>query len=208
VVTATLFGEEALDFYRGLLADNSKSYWTAHKHAYERAVREPMRRLLDALASEFDAEPVVFRPYRDVRFSRDKSPYKTHQGALLQVRPGTGYWLQLDAEGALVGGGFHAQSRDETARFRAAVDDNESGSRLVAILALLTGYDIEGDQVRTRPRGVPADHPRLDLMRREFLTVARGIAPSTLTTDAVRADWTRLRPLVAWIVSHVGSDGT
>lgn len=207
-MVTTLFGEEALGFYRGLLADNSKSYWTAHTHVYERAVRDPMRLLLDALAPEFEAEPVLFRPYRDVRFSKDKSPYKTHQGALLQVRPGTGYWVQLDAEGALVGGGFHAQNRDETARFRAAVDDHESGSRLVAILAVLTRYDIGGDQVRTRPRGVPADHPRLDLMRREFLTVARRVAPAALTTDAVRADWTRLRPLVAWINRHVGSEGT
>ena len=67
---------EALEFYEGLEADNSKVYWTEHKDTYTTAVHGPMAALLSDLADEF-GEGRIFRPYRDVRFSADKSPYKT-----------------------------------------------------------------------------------------------------------------------------------
>ncbi len=86
--------EEALDFYDGLAVDNSKSYWTEHKAVYEDKILRPMTELTEELAPEF-GEPKIFRPYRDVRFSKDKSPYKTHIGAVIG---GTGY-IQLSAEG-------------------------------------------------------------------------------------------------------------
>jgi uncharacterized protein (TIGR02453 family) len=158
-----------------------------------------MRALLDELAPSFDAEPVVFRPYRDVRFSADKSPYKTHQGGFLEVASGTGYWLQLDAEGVHLGGGFHAQGRDQTDRYRSAVDDAGTGGQLAAILGKLAGYQVGGEQVATRPRGVSADHPRLDLMRRKFLTVARGFDVGEFTAATARREWTKLRPLIGWL---------
>jgi uncharacterized protein (TIGR02453 family) len=202
-VNAAVFGAEALDFYRGLEADNTKAYWTARKDTYERAVRDPMRALLDELAPVFEAEPTMFRPYRDVRFSADKSPYKTHQGGFLAIGPGVGYWLQLDAEGVQLGGGFHADDKDQTARYRAAVDNPGTGQQLEAILMRLNGFQIGGDQVATRPRGVPADHPRLDLMRRRFLTVSRPVPVEELTVALVRREWTRLRPLIDWIDTFV-----
>src|SRR6478609_4865719 len=107
----TVFAEEAFTFYEGLSADNSKTYWTAHKDVYEKAVREPMQQVLEKLAPAFEADVVIFRPYRDVRFSKDKSPYKTAQGGFLELAPGVGYYLQIDAEGVLVGGGFHPHER-------------------------------------------------------------------------------------------------
>jgi uncharacterized protein (TIGR02453 family) len=204
-VNAALFGDEALEFYRGLEADNTKAYWTAHKDTYERAIRDPMRALLDELAPVFEAEPTLFRPYRDVRFSADKSPYKTHQGGVLHVTHGVGYWLQLDAEGVSVGGGFHAHDKDQTGRYRAAVDNPATGPELQRILRSLTGYHVGGDQVATRPRGVPADHPRLDLMRRHFLSVSRPIPTDEFSVAVARREWTRLRPLVDWIDTFVFS---
>src|SRR5579862_3685858 len=83
--------EEALDFYDGLAADNTKTYWTEHKAVYEDKILRPMAELTEELAAEF-GEPKIFRPYRDVRFSRDKTPYKTHIGAVIG---GNGY-VQLD----------------------------------------------------------------------------------------------------------------
>jgi len=68
--------EEVLDFYEGLIADNSKTYWTAHKPVYDGKIHRPMAELTEELAAEF-GEPKIFRPYRDVRFSADKTPYKT-----------------------------------------------------------------------------------------------------------------------------------
>jgi len=201
----TGFGDDAFVFYEGLTADNSKTYWTAHKDVYDTAVRGPVTALLDALAPVFDATPVVFRPYRDVRFSADKSPYKTAQGAFLEVEPGVGYWISVGADGVTVGGGFHAHDRAQISRFRAAVDDDTSGRALVGVLEKLTkaGYEIGGQAVRTRPRGVPADHPRLDLMRHEYVTVGRHVddeqAGSAGFVEVLTADWRRVAPLVEWV---------
>lgn len=196
-----IFPDEAFTFYDGLNADNSKTYWNAHKEVYERAVREPMRELLEKLAPAFDAEVTMFRPYRDVRFSKDKSPYKTAQGGFLETAPSLGYWMQVDAEGVMIGGGFHAHDREQTNRYRAAVDASSSGAELEAITAKLVkaGYQIGGQQVATRPRGVPADHPRLDFMRREYVTVYRALDPATLTAALVQKEWKKVTPLVQWV---------
>lgn len=93
---------EALDFYEHLEADNSKTFWQSHKDRYEQAVREPMERLLDELEPEFGPGR-IFRPNRDVRFSADKSPYKTHIGAHLAA----GGYVQLSADGLACGNGLY-----------------------------------------------------------------------------------------------------
>jgi uncharacterized protein (TIGR02453 family) len=202
------FGDAAYDFYLGLVADNSKAYWSEHKQVYESEVREPMEALLDQLAPAFGGAPSLFRPYRDVRFSKDKSPYNTRQGALLTIAPGVGYYLSLDADGLNVGGGFFTHERGQVKRFRAAVDREASGSELEAIVAKLEkrGLEIGGAQVRTRPRGVPADHPRLELMRREFLTAGRAVAPSEAAgagfAAALKKEWQAMAPLVEWVMAN------
>ncbi len=83
------FPAESFGFYERLEADNSRGFWNAHKGDYQRYVREPMLALADELEDEFGAAQ-VFRPYRDTRFSADKSPYKNHQGMFVQRVPGTG----------------------------------------------------------------------------------------------------------------------
>ena len=92
---------EAVEFYEGLEADNSKSYWTSHKAVYEDAVLGPMQELTELLAAEF-GEPKIFRPYRDIRFSADKTPYKTHIGAVL----GHTSYVQFSADGLGAGAGM------------------------------------------------------------------------------------------------------
>src|ERR1700683_348036 len=105
--------EEALDFYDGLAAENTKSYWTEHKAFYEAKILRPMTEQTETRAAEC-GEPKIFRPYRDVRFSADKTPYKTHIGAVVG---GTGY-LQLSAEGLAAGAGIGQLSPDQLARYR------------------------------------------------------------------------------------------
>jgi Conserved hypothetical protein (DUF2461) len=95
------FPAAAFDFYAGLGADNSRTYWAAHRDVYEDAVRAPLAALLAELAGEFGGMVSLFRPFRDVRFSKDKSPYKTHQGSFAEIAPGVGYHLQVDADGLL-----------------------------------------------------------------------------------------------------------
>jgi uncharacterized protein (TIGR02453 family) len=202
---------DAVRFYAELAKDNTKAFWTANKARYEAAVREPFTGLLDALADDF-GEANVFRPYRDTRFSADKTPYKTHQGAIVQVADGLGWYVQLSADGLTTGGGFHHHAPDQVARFRAAVDDDGPGRRLEQVVLELdaAGFEVGGEQLKTRPRGAPADHPRLYLLRHKSLTATRDHGtPDWMSTpevvDHVRQDWETIRPLVDWIAEHVGA---
>src|ERR671923_2804284 len=108
---------EAIEFYEGLEADNSRTYWQEHKAVYEEVVRGPMDQLLTELAPEF-GEGRIFRPYRDVRFSKDKSPYKTAIGATA----GTAGYVHVDARGLAAGSGMWEMAPDQLERYRAAVD--------------------------------------------------------------------------------------
>src|SRR5258707_11559094 len=115
---------EALAFYAGLEDDNSREYWTSRKAVYQERVLRPMEELLDELEPEF-GEPKIFRPYRDVRFSKDKTPYKTHLGAML----GGGY-VQLSARGLAVGDGMYGMASDQVGRYREAVAAGRTGGEL------------------------------------------------------------------------------
>src|SRR6266516_1312614 len=116
---------EAVEFYEGLAADNSRTYWHEHKPVYDTAVRGPMDELLAELAGEF-GEGKVFRPNRDVRFSADKSPYKTAIGAVLA---GGGY-VQLSADGLAAGCGMYEMASEQLDRYRRAVVDDGPGVAL------------------------------------------------------------------------------
>ena len=209
------FGEHAIDFYDGLVADNSKSYWTDHKGVYQADVREPMEALLAELSGEFATEfsrATVFRPYRDVRFAKDKTPYKTHCGGVIESGRGAGaYYVELSPAGIRTGGGcFHLQP-DQLARFRTAVAEEIHGQALATIITKLekAGWDLAGDRLATRPRGVPADHPRLDLLRYRSVHAMRGWPPDDVLheralLDRVRKAWRALRPFNEWARDHVG----
>ncbi|MFN8169465.1 MAG: DUF2461 domain-containing protein [Candidatus Nanopelagicales bacterium] len=101
----TGFPAEAFEFYEALRADNTKTFWAAHKDDYQRAVRAPLEALMAELEPEFGPAS-VFRPYRDVRFSKDKTPYKDHQGAFCGAEDGVGWYVQVSADGLMVAGGW------------------------------------------------------------------------------------------------------
>jgi uncharacterized protein (TIGR02453 family) len=210
VPTFNGFSDRAFDFYDELAANNSKSFWAEHKTVYETEVRDPMRALVAELEPEF-GEATLFRPYRDVRFSKDKSPYKTHQGAFVGIEPGIGYYVQLDSEGLLAGGGFHHHASAQVERYRKAVDDTSTGTGLEAIVAGLrdAGLELEGERLKTRPRGYDVDHPRIALLRfKSLMALKRFGAPDWLATpaaaDQVRDVWRILVPLSEWIIRNVG----
>lgn len=202
------FPEAALDFYDDLEIDNSKVFWEAHKDTYRHAVAAPMTAMTTALADEF-GEVKVFRPYRDVRFAKDKTPYKTHQGAFIAVAPATGYYVEISAPGVKVAAGFYHAEAATLAAVRRAVDNDLFGPELEKILAKLAkaGWDVGGDQLKTAPRGWPKDHPRIGLLRHKSITVTKdyGFDPIIHTAglvDRVRKDWRQTRPLVDWILAH------
>ena len=153
---------EAIEFFEGLEADNSKAYWQAHKTVYEQEVRAPMEGLLAELEPTY-GDGKIFRPYRDVRFSADKSPYKTNIAATIGRR-----YVQLNADAFGVGCGRWEMSSEDLERYREAVDDDRSGRELVKLVeaASTAGLEISGHEVlKTAPRGYPKDHPRIELLR-------------------------------------------
>ncbi|RLV47898.1 DUF2461 domain-containing protein [Nocardioides mangrovicus] len=205
------FPVAALDFYDDLELDNTRSFWTAHKAIYDEAVRAPMVALTQALEKEFGAAK-IFRPYRDVRFAKDKTPYKTHQGAYVGVAPATGWYVQVGAPGVRVGAGFYGADAPTLARIRAAIDDDRTGPELEAMLRRLErkGFERGGDRLKTSPRDYDRDHPRIDLLRHRSLVMGRsyGFEPVVHTADLlaeVRRDWRALKPLVQWVAFRTGT---
>ncbi len=208
----TGFPEAALDFYDDLELDNTKSFWEAHRSVYESAVRAPMLALTADLAAEFGTAK-VFRPYRDVRFARDKTPYKTHQGAFVAVAPATGWYVEIGSPGVRVGGGYYHAGGPDLARIRAAIDTDHSGEELGRILAGLVaqGFEMRGEQLKTAPRGYTVEHPRIALLRYTSMTLGRSYGFENLDTpdlvERVRHDWRELRPLVEWVAARVDTLG-
>ncbi len=203
------FPVSALDFYDDLEVDNTKSYWEKHKATYAESVKAPMTALCAALAPEF-GDAKVFRPYRDVRFAKDKTPYKTHQGAFVAAGPATGWYVEISARGLRVGAGFYEASGARLASIRGAMAHDITGPQLERLVAEYErdGWEIGGEQLKTSPRGYDADHPRIDLLRRKQLFVGRPHGFDNLdepaVLDRVRDDWRALRPLVEWIAAHAG----
>jgi uncharacterized protein (TIGR02453 family) len=201
------FPDEGLVFYEGLEADNSKTYWTRHKSDYETHVRGPLLALLEELGP-------VFRPYRDVRFSHDKTPYKTHQGAVVwpEGQGAGGWYVQISAVGLSVSGGAWRLESDQVDRFRRAVADDVQGPRLQAEVDRLLGlgFATNGERLTRLPSGYPADSPRADLLRHKSLYATRRWDPADWlhdrrALDEVRGAWRELRTLNAWLGDNVGA---
>ncbi len=205
------FPEEALLFFEGLEADNSKSYWSDHRDRYERAVHGPMLALLAALEPEFGAGK-MFRPYRDVRFSADKTPYKTHAGAVVGTGDAAGScYVQVSAAGLMVGAGYYHLAADQLSRYRESVAADGPGRRLAAEVDRLqaAGWTLVGDRLTRAPRGVDPDHPRIELLRHKGLAAMLEFgAPDWLSDprclQEVAAAWRRAQGLTGWLARHVG----
>jgi uncharacterized protein (TIGR02453 family) len=198
------FPDAALDFYDDLELDNTRSFWESHKHVYDAAVRQPMLALTAELAEEFGPAK-VFRPYRDVRFAKDKTPYKNHQGAIVQVGAATGYYVEIGSPGVRVSGGYYHAAAPDLARIRTAIDVEHSGTVLERTVYDLeqAGFVLGGEKLKTTPRGYPAEHPHIELLRHRSLSMTRYYGFENLHTpdllDRVRTDWRDLRPLVEWV---------
>ena len=199
--------ERAFEFYEGMEADNSKAYWTAHRAVYDADILAPTEALLEELAEEF-GDGRIFRPYRDVRFSPDKSPYKTAMAATLS----RGGYVRLSADGLAVGSGYHMMSPDQLARYRVAVAEDISGEQLLRVIGQVEadGLAILGeDRLKTAPRGYPKDHPRIDLLRNKGLIAWREwpVEPWMHTARAkgrIVENFRAALPLREWLDDHVG----
>lgn len=198
----------AFRFYEDLEENNNREWWLEHKATYVAEVREPLTALLAELEPRFGPAK-IFRPNRDIRFSQDKSPYKTAQGAFAATREGVGYYVQISADGLLIGGGYHSHTPAQLARYRAAVDAPDSGLALQEITDAVSaaGFAIEGEKLKTVPRGFDKDHPRAELLKHKSLSAGVEVGqPAWLSTaaakDEIASRWETLRPLVEWVSEY------
>ncbi len=204
------FPPAAFEFYERLRAENTPEFWTANKATYDQAVRGPMREL----CAEFpDVGPFhIFRPYQDRRFVKDRPPYKDHQGAIGESEGGSSFYVHVSADGMLVGAGYYHLAADQLVRYRGAVDREATGTELVAIVERLrsAGLSVTArDVLKRAPRGVPLDHPRLELLRFGGLIATRSWPVSAWMHTArasarVAEQWAVAAPLCAWMDRHVG----
>jgi uncharacterized protein (TIGR02453 family) len=198
---------EAIEFFEALETDNSKTFWHAHKSVYEQEVKRPMQELLDELADEF-GEGKIFRPNRDIRFSLDKSPYKTNIAGTLSK----GGYISLSAEALGVGSGMYMPMPDQLERLRRAVADDRTGKQIEKLVDAVRAKGIEvsaHEELKTAPKGYPKDHPRIELLRMKGMITWRQwpIAAWVGTAKAKQRIVDVLhaaKPINAWLDKHVG----
>lgn len=207
------FPAAALDFYAGLEADNAKPYWEKHRDVYETLVKAPMAALLGSLPDGYPPFTIM-RPYRDIRFSKDKSPYKTECGASGWTDRGAGYYLGLSSSGVVAGAGMYELGRDQLERFRTAVADEAIGEEFARLVAATdqAKLDVEPGMeppLKIAPRGYPKDHPRIGLLRWKACVTMGSTKDKRLISSGRLRGWVlerfeQSRPLLRWLEENVG----
>jgi uncharacterized protein (TIGR02453 family) len=201
------FPHEAFDFFEQLARSNKREWFQAHKEVYERACREPMEQLVAELGAG-SASARISRINRDIRFSPDKSPYRTNISAGFD-----GNYISLSTAGLYVGAGVYKLEPAALGRFRSAIDSDVSGPPLDRVVRALRRKHYQVDtheRLASVPRGYTADHPRIDLLRMKDIFAGKAFAreawlstPSAL--DRIARVLSDVKPLADWLQVHVGA---
>lgn len=218
------FADRDARFFKALAKNQDREWFAAHRDEYEDGWLAPMKALLanvrEKLAPRYAHEdlaaPKVFRIHRDVRFSKDKVPYKTHIGGYLGIEgSGAGpsgaaaLYFHVGAGELFVCAGQYMMDGEQLKRFRTAVADEKRGAELGKLLAPLVraGFSVDShDQTQRVPRGFDPEHPRADLLRRKGLIVMFPATERTLLTspklvDHVVAHARKAVPVVEWLAA-------
>ncbi|HEX4621697.1 MAG TPA: DUF2461 domain-containing protein [Myxococcaceae bacterium] len=226
------FTAAALRFFRGLKTHNTKSWFEVHRTDYEQQVRAPMQALIEEmdvrlarLAPEITGDPKrsMFRIYRDIRFSKDKSPYKTHAACWFRHRDaearvgseaeggGAGFYFHLAPGASFVGAGMWMPPRSILNRVRDAIAEKTAGfERVVRDRGFLRRYGGLDDEamLKRMPRGFPETHPAARWLRYQSFTAGRELRDTQVTSARLAAqleeDFARLLPLVRWLNGALG----
>jgi uncharacterized protein (TIGR02453 family) len=211
--------DEGLAFLEDLEERNTKDFFDANKTVFKEQVQAPFAALVEAAAGRLRrtvpnlGQPKIFRIYRDLRFAKDKTPYKTSMSASVPLRPAesgagvdTGFYVNVGPAGLYTASGLYHAGRPELERVRAAIADPDSGPELEAILRKAAGKGLEPwlDPLQRMPRAWPPDHPRAGLLKARSLVLNRQHerAPWLQTgelLDHLLADWKAMIPFNRWL---------
>ncbi len=205
------FAAGACAFFARLEAENTKEFWEREKAFWEAGIRAPLEALIHEAAASRGGRAKFFRPYRDIRFSKDKRPYKTATyGAVMPETGAAGLYAAISSRGFTAGTGYWDMTTDQTERWRAALDGSK-GAEMAEIVAALEagGVEITGEAVKTAPRGYDKAHPRIRLIRMKAIAMRETIPPAEAEAgrrpfDHAAAFWDRTAPARAWLDAHVG----
>jgi uncharacterized protein (TIGR02453 family) len=212
-------------FLRNLGRNNSKEWFHAHYDDYQEHLLEPAMAFVEAIGPLLrrfapDAQAVpkigasVMRINRDIRFAKDKRPYKDHLDLWFwrggEKKGPNGYWFRLTPKALVLGGGMHVLDKPDLQRYRGAVDDAGSGTDLTRVVTKLqrAGYDVGGERYKRVPSGYPPDHPRAALLRRDGVYAGRQMPlPAEAATakfpSFCAGHFRKVTPLVDWLADAV-----
>ena len=214
------FRPEAFSFLRSLKRNNSREWFLPRKEKYEELLKAPMQDLVADLGQAcaksmpetiFDPKKAVYRVYRDVRFSDDKSPYKTHLAASFQTRrvnryeEAPGYYVHIEVVSVFVAGGLHSPSGEQLRKIRESISTApELLLKVVKSPSFRKRYrEIQGSTLKTAPRGVDPEHPMIEWLRHKQFYVIQQMDPkAALKRDFARtiaSELRAMRPFVQWV---------
>ncbi len=211
-------------FFKALAKNNEREWFQAHKAEFEEGWQAPMKQLLSEVRVAIDRaydridldEPRVFRIFRDVRFSKDKSPYKTQIGGLIPLKRSgkkvtdlpMALYFQVGATETFAAAGHYMMEAESLKRFRNAVADDKTGKEILKILARLdkAGFpSATHDSLKRVPKEYPPDHPRAELLKYKGLTVGFPALPKGILRTPKLTKWLadgckKTAPFVEWLV--------
>jgi uncharacterized protein (TIGR02453 family) len=226
------FTPAAIRFLSSLKRNNTREWFQAHRDAYERDVREPLAAFVEEMDVRFaelapeivgDPKRSLFRIHRDVRFSNDKSPYKTNAACWFyhgdagrgvgSTTPhgGAGFYFHMEPGESMIGAGIWMPPRPTLTRLRERIDEEHASLwRILRDPALKKRFGTldESAKLTRMPRGYADDHPAADLLRHQSFTVGRALTDAELFSprlaDVLARDYARLVPLVRWFNGALG----
>ena len=213
------FSKEAPGFFHELAAEMNKEWFEANKARYQSLWVEPMTQLLTELSAKIaksyaplkPGEPKLFRIYRDTRFSKDKSPYKTHIAGVIRSTVGSPIYMHIGIDEEWVGCGTYFFEDKQLAKWRKLVAADKTGKEIAGIVAKLrkAGYSVGGHEDYKRvPKPYPEDHPRAEFLKMRGLTAGFPEIPRGMLHQAKLLDWLAKHakataPMVVWLRKHL-----
>jgi uncharacterized protein (TIGR02453 family) len=220
------FGPETFAFLRDLTLNNERAWFTANRERYETFYLAPALAFIEAIGPRLEAalpggvkyEPRVsgslFRINRDVRFSKDKTPYKSHIDMWFWTGEKKGwdtpaYFMRLLPDSCAIGGGMHHLGKEALGAYRRAVVDEMPGAALeAAVTKVPAAYEVGQATRKTVPRGYDAAHPRARYLPHEGLVAVleEALPPeveSAAFVDACVAHFQAVSPINEWLASCV-----
>jgi uncharacterized protein (TIGR02453 family) len=226
------FRPQAMTFLRNLARNNRKEWFEAHREEYDREVKAPLVELVEEVDARLatispeivgDPKRSIFRIYRDVRFSKDKSPYKTHAACWFYHRDaghgvgsdaahgGAGFYFHMEPGRTICGGGIWMPPRPALNKIRDAIAEyHEEFEEIVSLPALRKRFgDMDSDSMLSRmPRGFAPGHPAEKWLRYQSFTLGRSLSARELESASLprtlEKDFLRVLPFVRWLNKAVG----